>query len=217
MSDIPVRSRLGGNHAYPAPDFPDPGFPDQDFPPPDEADLSTVDLSSDPFKDDLNAELAAAAPKRWVNRATYAVAALALLVGGFLAGVQVEKHYGTPTSAVGAAGARRGAGGLGRGGTGITGTGGNGGVPGGAGGSGATGGTTAGDTETGTIRLVDGLTIYIALANGNVLTVRTNASTKVSVGSVTTVKGLKAGQKITVTGTDATSGDVIATSVTAAS
>src|SRR5215475_8600922 len=53
-----------------------------------------VDLSADPFADDLNAELAAAAPKQWRNRATLVLGALALVVGGFLGGVLTEKHFG---------------------------------------------------------------------------------------------------------------------------
>ena len=79
-----------------------------------------VDLSADPFADDLTAELAAAAPKPWHNRATVVLGALVLIVGGFLGGVQVEKHYGKTTTAANAraalsqfANARGGAGGTG--------------------------------------------------------------------------------------------------------
>ncbi len=182
-----------------------------------------VDLSADPFADDLTAELEAAAPKPWRNRATVVLGALVLIVGGFLGGVQVEKHYGKTTTAANAraalsqfANARGGAGatgGFGRGGaTGGTGTGGT----ASAAPSTASGGTT-GQTNTGKITLVDGSTIYVTLASGDVLTVKTTSATKVSVGSVSKVSGLKAGQSVTVTGPTDSSGNVTATAITAGS
>jgi hypothetical protein len=194
-----------------------------------------VDLSADPFADDLTAELEAAAPKPWRNRATVVLGALVLIVGGFLGGVQVEKHYGqtaTPANARANAAspfARGGAGetgGFGRGGgTGGTGTAGGGSsAPSTAAGGTATGGTatggtatgvTATQTNTGKITLVDGTTIYVTLASGDVLTVKTTSATKVSVGSVTKISGLKAGQSVTVTGPTDSSGNVTATSIAA--
>jgi hypothetical protein len=181
-----------------------------------------VDLSADPFADDLTAELEAAAPRPWRNRATVVLGALVLVVGGFLGGVQVEKHYGTTTTAANAraalsqfANARGGAGGSGGfgrgGGTGGTGTGGG---TASAAPSTGSGGTSA-QTNTGKITLVDGSTIYVTLASGDVLTVKTTSATKVSVGSVTKVSGLKAGQSVTVTGPTDSSGNVTATSITA--
>ena len=189
-----------------------------------------VDLSADPFADDLTAELEAAAPKSWHNRATVVLGALVLVVGGFLGGVQVEKHYGqtaTPANARAnaaspfARGGAGGTGGFGRGGgTGGTGTaGGASSAPSTAAGGTATGGTatggTATQTNTGKITLVDGTTIYVTLASGDVLTVKTTSATKVSVGSVTKVSGLKAGQSVTVSGPTDSSGNVTATSIAA--
>ena len=181
-----------------------------------------VDLSADPFADDLTAELAAAAPKPWHNRATVVLGAFVLIVGGFLGGVQVEKHYGKTTTAANAraalsqfANARGGAGGtggFGRGaGTGGTGTGGG---TASAAPSTASGGTSA-QANAGKITLVDGSTIYVTLASGDVLTVKTTSATKVSVGAVSKVSGLKAGQSVTVTGPTDSSGNVTATSITA--
>jgi hypothetical protein len=184
-----------------------------------------VDLSADPFADDLTAELEAAAPKPWHNRATVVLGALVLVVGGFLGGVQVEKHLGkttTPANAranaisqfANARGGAGGTGGFGRGGaTGGTGTGGG---TASAAPSTGSGGTSA-QTNTGKITLVDGTTIYVTLASGDVLTVKTTSTTKVSVGSVTKVSGLKAGQSVTVTGPTDSSGNVTATSITAGS
>ncbi|GIE98917.1 hypothetical protein [Paractinoplanes rishiriensis] len=51
--------------------------------------------------DDLSTALAAAAPRRWSNRATPLLLGLALLAGGFLGGVTVQKQFGgTRTSDV---------------------------------------------------------------------------------------------------------------------
>jgi hypothetical protein len=183
-----------------------------------------VDLSADPFADDLTAELAAAAPKPWRNRATLVLGALVLIVGGFIGGVQVEKHYGKTTTAANAraalsqfANARGGAGGTGGFGrsAGTEGAG-TGGATTSAAPSTASGDTSA-QTNTGKITLVDGSTIYVTLASGDVLTVKTTSTTKVSVGSVTNVSGLKAGQSVTVTGPTDSSGNVTATSINAGS
>src|SRR5262245_21143342 len=57
-----------------------------------------VDLSADPFADDLNAELAAAAPKQWQNRATRVLAVVALLAVGFVGGVLVQRNFGATTT-----------------------------------------------------------------------------------------------------------------------
>src|SRR5437879_11531372 len=51
-------------------------------------------LADDPFADDLTEQLAARAPRRLANRTTVALAGLVLAVGGFVAGAQVEKHFG---------------------------------------------------------------------------------------------------------------------------
>src|SRR5690349_17179617 len=110
---------------------------DPDQPPVDEPD----DELGDPFADDLDEQLAARAPRRWFNRATLVLAGLALLAVGFLGGAQVQKHFGAvPTSNAAAQ---------------------NSGFPGGAafgrGGQSANGGggqAAAGNTRTGTVKLV---------------------------------------------------------------
>ena len=56
--------------------------------------------------DGLAAELAAAAPRRWWNRGTLVLAAVALLVGGVLIGVQVQRQWGVTSTPAG--GARQG-------------------------------------------------------------------------------------------------------------
>jgi Cu/Ag efflux protein CusF len=213
MSEVPSQAPSStlarGAHAYEEDGFAD-GFAAGNNAP------EAVDLSADPFADDLSAELAAAAPRPWRNRATLVLAAAVLVVGGFVGGVQVEKHFGSTSAsnaranaAAALAAARGGGGGFGRGG--------------GAGGTG-TGGTPSAapsaattETNTGKVTLVDGTTVYVTLSSGDVLTVKTTSSTRVSVGSVTKVSGLKAGDSVTVTGPTDSSGDVTATSITSGS
>jgi hypothetical protein len=153
-------------------------------------------LADDPFADDLNEQLAARAPRRLANRTTIALAGLVLAVGGFVAGAQVEKHFGhvgTPATAFPTAiptGFRGG-------GTGGGGTGG--------------GGTGGGGSTTGTVKLVDGTTVYITTANGDVITVRTNGSTTITQpGSVT---DLPVGSTVTVTGPAASDGTITASRI----
>lgn len=182
-------------------------------------DPSGVDLSTDPFADNLSAELEAAAPQPWRNRATYVLGALVLVAAGFVGGVQVEKHLGSTATAANArtgaaaafAGARGAGGGFGRGG------GANGGTPTSGASASASTGTAATQTNTGKVTLVDGSTVYVTLASGDVLTVKTTSATKISVGSVTKVSGLKVGASVTVTGPTDANGNVTATSITAGS
>src|SRR5207248_10869555 len=102
----------------------------------------------DPFGDDLTEQLAARAPRRLANRATVVLAGLVLVIGGFVAGAQVEKNFGRMPSATPTAlptGAGRFAGGAG-----------------GAGG-GAAPSPTGGGATTGTVKFVDGTTVYITM------------------------------------------------------
>jgi hypothetical protein len=212
-NDLPGHSDLSGHGAVrPAHAAADTGveFYSDGYAPPAVPLADEVDLTADPFADDLQAELAAAAPRRWYDRATYILGALALLVGGFLAGVQVEKHYGS-TSAADARNAALSA---------FANGGGFGGRFGGrGGGAGATPSASAstpavGQSYTGKITLVDGTTVYVTLSSGDVLTVRTSANTKVNVGTATKVSQLKAGETVTVTGAADSSGNVTAVSIT---
>jgi hypothetical protein len=170
--------------------------------------------------DGLAEELAHAAPKRWWNRGTVVLAALVLLGGGFVGGLQVQKHWGTASSSsgfpagFGAGGAGRYGGGTGRGAGAYGGGafGGGGFTPGGS----ASGGNApaASSGTTGTVKLVDGTTIYVQTQDGNLVTVNTNGKTTVSAASKSTVKSIKAGQKVTVQGATGSDGSVTATSVT---
>jgi hypothetical protein len=149
----------------------------------------------DPFADDLSEQLAAKAPNRYTNKATVYLVGLVLLVGGFLGGTQVQKHFGTASSSTNAPAVfpsnfRNAFGG--GGGTG--------------GGTGAGGGGT-----TGTVKLVDGTTVYVTTSDGNIVIVHTNSDTTVTTAG--TVKDLTTGSTVTVTGQTAADGSVTASRI----
>jgi len=154
---------------------------------------------------DLASALANAAPKRWWNRGTLVLGAAALLLGGFLGGLQVQKHWGAAATAssnrAGFAGFNRNAGG------------GYQGFPGA--GAGAAPTASAAAATTGTIKLVDGSTIYVQTPDGDVVTVKTTGKTSVRTAAKSSLKNLEAGQSVTVQGPAGTDGTVTATSVTA--
>ncbi|MCW6003149.1 hypothetical protein K1W54_00920 [Micromonospora sp. CPCC 205371] len=142
----------------------------------------------------LEVELAAAASQRWWNRWTVYLVGAALVLGGFIGGIEMQKAYGSSTSptASGPQGQRGGYGGF----------------PGG----GAVPSTAASRPTTGTVKLVDGTTIYVQTESGEVVTVRTNGETAVAVAAA--LKDLKAGDKVTVQGQTDSEGTVTATTVT---
>jgi hypothetical protein len=159
----------------------------------------------EPRPDGLAGALVKAAPKRWWNKATVVLGAMVLLLGGFLGGLQVEKHWGTTATASNraagfGAGQNRSASGF----------------PGGTGtGTGQRGATTAASGTTGTVKLVDGSTIYVQTPDSNVVTVKTNGKTTVSIAKKGKLSDVKAGESVTVTGASGSDGSVTATSVTA--
>jgi hypothetical protein len=151
----------------------------------------------------LAAELAAAAPRRWWNRGTLVLGVLALVLAGFLGGLQVQKHFGAvaPTAAARPAGFPGGGGfgGPGRAGTASE-------PPGGA--------TPAAAGTNGTVKLVDGTTIYVQTPDGSVVTVRTSDSTDVRTATEGAVSDVRAGDSVTVQGPAGADGTVTATTVT---
>ena len=173
----------------------------------------------DPRDDSLARELAEAAPKKWWNKATIVLAAAVLALGGFVGGLQAQKQWGTSTTTAGAGnrtfpGAGTGAGRYG--GAGAYGFPGGGNFPGGGTGTGTgQGTTTAAAGTTGTVKLVDGSTIYVQTPDGTVVTVKTDGKTTVSTAKKGKVSDVKAGQSVTVQGATGADGTVTATSVTA--
>lgn len=170
-------------------------------------------LAEPPDTRDISAELAAPPRARtpWLTL---------LLSGGvvaglaFTGGVLVEKGQSQGS------GAGRGGGGFAAaaagGGQGRPGTGAAGGGQGGRrqGFGGATGGPGAGGgTTTGTVKLVDGSTLYVTDAQGDVVRVTTDTHTQITEAKSGKVSDLQPGQTVTVRGTQDASGDVAAATV----
>lgn len=169
----------------------------------DTAILTPVDDDPVDDRDGLAAELAAAAPRRWWNRGTLALGLLTLVLAGFLGGLQVQKHFGATTSSA-QSGMPTGFPGGGAGAFGGRG------MPSGAP---QTGSAAAAGTN-GTVKLVDGTTIYVQTADGTVVTVKTGDSTDIKIATEGTLKDVKAGDSVTVQGAADAEGTVTATAVT---
>ncbi|MEY9843177.1 hypothetical protein [Streptacidiphilus sp. MAP5-3] len=186
--------------------------------------LSPEDILAEPPDAlDISAELAAP-PRRKLPWLTLVLGAAVVAGLGFIGGVQVEKGQ-APTGGGGFGGrnfAAAGASGSSATGSGATGSGRTGGAAGGGGGFGGFGGGgfgggaagAGGGSTVGTVKLVDGSTIYVSDASGNIVKVTTSGSTKVSLSTTGTVTDLKPGSTVTVRGTTDSSGDVSASTVT---
>jgi hypothetical protein len=175
-------------------------------------------LNSDPFDDDLGKELRTRAPRASLSRTTMALAGSVLIVAGFIGGVIVQKNWGVNTSARGNGGANALANAAANGGFSGFGNRGNGGGGNGGTNAGTTGvtGTSAGAgaVTTGTVKLVDGTTIYLTTANGDVITVKTTGTTAVKLEQSGALKDIPVGATVSVQGTADTDGIVTATQVT---
>ncbi len=170
--------------------------------------VDEIDLGADPFGDDLVTGLRARAPLP-ITRTTVALTGLVLVVAGFLGGVLVEKNVGAGRAAA-TAGLPAGFAGRAAATPGAAGAAGNGGEGLGGGAAGGRGAAT-----TGTVTLVDGSTIYLTTAGGDVVTVKTSATTVVRTVQVGALKSIPVGATVTVVGTADGSGIVTASQVTA--
>src|SRR5580700_9880808 len=158
-----------------------------------------LDVLSSPLDDD-DAELTAVLtrrPRAKLPSLTLILAAIVVASAGFLGGALVGKHYGSSGSSNlaafrGLAAARAGASSSASAGTG---TGSRSGFPGGAGG--AFGG---GNATIGTIKLIDGATVYVQTTAGDIVQVATSSGTKVTVSSTVPVKDLRPGETVIVEG-----------------
>lgn len=181
-----------------------------------------LDVLSSPLDngDELTAVLARR-PRVRLPSLTVVLVAVVVASAGFIGGIVVGKHYGSSGSglasrfggALAAAGASPSAGA----GTGArTRTGAGGGFPG-AGGGFAGGGGGAGGATIGTIKLVDGSTVYVQTATGSIVQVTTSPGTKVTANSTVPVKDLQPGESVIVEGSKNSSGSVSATSISQSS
>jgi hypothetical protein len=150
-----------------------------------------VGRSADPFTDSLSDGLQANRPsQRHVTRATVVLAALALAVVGFLGGALVQKHFGKTTSGGGQN-------------TALTG-----------GDRNPTVVRPASNVTTGTVKFLDGNTVYVQTADGKIVTVRTSGSTAVQVTSNGALGDLGPGAPVNIEGSATGDGVVNATRVT---
>ncbi|WP_052682090.1 DUF5666 domain-containing protein [Saccharothrix sp. ST-888] len=169
-------------------------------------------LSTPPDARDIAAELAAP-PRRKLPWLTLALAGGAIAVLSFAGGVWYEQGNGKSGTTQRASGQRgQGFGQGGQGGYG-QGQGGQGGRRGGGQGGGQGGQGGAGFTR-GTVKTVDGSTVYLTDANGNTVKVTTGDSTKVQLNKEGKVSDLQPGQTVTVVGTPDSSGGYAATQLT---
>jgi hypothetical protein len=141
--------------------------------------------------------------------------AVVLVAGGFIGGVQVQKHQGNGTNSgaarngLPAAFAARSAAGGGA-------------APGGTAGGGAASGTGAarsgggsGGATAGTVANIKGSTLYVTSADGTTLKVKTNDNSKVTRNAVSSVANVHPGDTVVIQGSAASSGTVTASSITA--
>ena len=168
-----------------------------------------LDVLSEPLPDDgdFNAVLTRR-PRAKLPSLTLILAVIAVASAGFLGGTLVGKHYGSSGSGGAAsafsrfAAARASASG-GTGGTGAarTGTGFGGGLFG------------SGNATIGTIKLIDGSTVYVQTPAGDIVQVATSTGTKVTVSTTVPVKDLQPGETVIVQGSKKSSGAIAATSI----
>ncbi len=192
------------------------------------SDMSTTDTQVDavvppPYTpddpgDDLDDDLLPPPRRRRIGPLTSALILVLVAALGVYGGVRLQKDRAgtdtTATSSLAALASRFGA-------TGTRGTGaraaGAGGFAGfGGAGTGGAGAATAGGNATfGTVKLVDGNTIYVSETDGSIVKVRTTPSGTTVTKSVSAKVGeIQPGETVVVRGTTGSDGTVAATSVT---
>lgn len=132
--------------------------------------------------------------------------AIVLVAGGFIGGVQVQKHQGDSGS-----GARNGlpaafAARLAQGGSGAA---------GGAGSGTARAGGDSGGATAGTVANIKGSTLYVTSADGTTVKVKTTDNSKVTRNASSSVASVHPGDTVVIGGSAASSGTVTASSITA--
>lgn len=177
-------------------------------------------LSHPAVDDDLGRMLAARPRPAKLPSSTAMLSAAALLVVGFAGGVLVQRHDTTGTgfsaAAFAARAAARSSGEAGASGSpsgSATGTRATGAAGPGAGGFGGFGGAGGGAT-VGTVKLVDGTTLYVQTSGGGITKVSTNPTTTVRITKDGTLKDLTPGTDVVVIGTAGSDGTVTARTVT---
>jgi hypothetical protein len=143
--------------------------------------------------DDLTTGLAKAGRQPWLTRSTGIMVALVIACAGFVAGIKAQQSFGAaPTSSTSQPGNARPAG--------LAGVGNN---------------TAATAPTTGKVKLVDGATVYIELADGSLVTVKTSATTVIQTSTALALKDLQPGTDVTVAGSGSGTETMTATTITA--
>jgi hypothetical protein len=153
--------------------------------------------------DDETDELPPRPRRKLVTRTTLGFAAVLIGAGGFIGGVEVQKHQGggSPSSSGLPAGlaSRLGGG------------------PAGGGAGGPGGGAASGDFTTGTVANKHGSTLYVKDQSGNTIRVNTSSNSKVTRTAAASPRGVYPGDTVVVTGTKHSDGSVSASSIRATS
>jgi hypothetical protein len=136
-----------------------------------------------------------------------AILVLAVAAGGaFIAGAEVQKHYGKSTTA-GAGGASAFSALASRFRSGAAGTG------AGAGRGGFFGAGGAGGGTTGTVTLIKGSTLYVTNSSGTTVLVHTSPASRVTKSVTGSVQTIHPGDTVTVTGAQAANGSYTAAAI----
>jgi hypothetical protein len=168
------------------------------------------------FYDDDAAQPADALPvrprRKLLTPVSSGLLAVVLVVGGFIGGVQVQKHQGDGPGArsglPAAFAARMAQGGGGpAGGPGTTAT--------GAGTGTARAGGGSGGATAGTVANIKGSTLYVTSADGTTVKVKTNDNSEVTRNASSSVGSVHPGDTVVIQGSTASSGTVTASSITA--
>ena len=173
----------------------------------DVGDLLNV-LSSPLDNDDELTAVLTRRPRVKLPSLTLVLVTLVVASAGFLGGIVVGKHYGSSGSGSPASAFSRFAAGASA--TARTGSGSGAGLGGRAGGGGE---FAAGNATIGTIKLIDGSTVYVQTPGGDIVQVSTSAGTKVTASSTVPVKDLQPGETVIVDGSKNSTGGVTATSI----
>ncbi|WP_327679184.1 hypothetical protein [Kitasatospora sp. NBC_00458] len=170
-------------------------------------------LSTPPDARDVSGELAAP-PRRRLPWASLVLAGAVIATAAFAGGAWYQRDHGSGSGRTAAAGGqqpRAAASGFGANGNRRNGQGGQGtGTGQGGQGQGGQGGQGGGFTR-GTVKAVDGTTVYLTDANGNTVKVTTGDTTRVQLNKEGKVTDLQPGQSVTVVGTPAADGGYAAT------
>lgn len=150
-------------------------------------------------------DLLPAARRKGIPRVTIILGVGLLAAATFLAGIEAQKQWGGSSSNGGRFGGRGAAFGAGAG-TGTTG------ANGGAQGTGFFRGG-GGGLATGTVKLVQGSTIFVTTTDGNTVKVTVPSSTTITKSVKTKLSGVQPGDTVTAIGTASSDGVIKATSV----